>query len=128
MRRCRNKHSRVMVLECNGCHHQVNLPHSCGHRSCPRCQHHESQQWLERQKAQLLAVDYFMVTFTVPAHLNCWRKPTSPSQAFPTSPPPKTRQAEVHHQGDQQVPAGMGGPGDQRTAAGGILQPQSLRF
>ena len=69
MRRCRNQHSRVMVLECHGCHHQVTLPHSCGHRSCPHCQHHQSQQWLERQKAKLLAVDYFMVTFTVPAQL-----------------------------------------------------------
>jgi hypothetical protein len=69
MRRCRNQHSRVMVLECNGGHHQVSLPHSCGHRSCPHCQHHESQQWLERQKAKLLAVDYFMVTFTVPTQL-----------------------------------------------------------
>jgi hypothetical protein len=69
MRRCRNQHSRVMVLECTGCHNQVSLPHSCGHRSCPHCQHHESQQWLERQKAKLLAVDYFMVTFTVPAQL-----------------------------------------------------------
>jgi hypothetical protein len=58
-----------MVLECTGCHNLVSLPHSCGHRSCPHCQHHESQQWLERQKAKLLAVDYFMVTFTVPAQL-----------------------------------------------------------
>jgi hypothetical protein len=58
-----------MVLECHGCHHQVSLPQSCGHRSCPHCQHHESQQWLERQKAKLLEVDYFMVTFTVPAQL-----------------------------------------------------------
>jgi hypothetical protein len=69
MSRCRNQHSRVMVLECNGCHHQAILPHSCGHRSCPHCQHHESQQWLERQKAKLLAVDYFMVTITVPVQL-----------------------------------------------------------
>jgi hypothetical protein len=68
-RRCRNQHSRVMVLECNGCQHRVSLPHSCGHRSCPHCQHHESQQWLERQKAKLLPVDYFMVTITVPAQL-----------------------------------------------------------
>ena len=69
MRRCRNQHSRVMILECNGCHHQASLPHSCGHRSCPHCQQHESQQWLERQKAKLLPVDYFMLTFTVPAQL-----------------------------------------------------------
>ena len=51
--------------------------------------------------------------------------------AFPgisNIPPPGTRQAEVHRQGDQQVRAGMGGPRDQRTAGGGILQPQSFRF
>jgi hypothetical protein len=58
-----------MVLECHGCHHQVSLPQSCGHRSCPHCQHHESQEWLERQKARQLEVDYIMVTFTVPAQL-----------------------------------------------------------
>jgi hypothetical protein len=69
MRCCRNQHSRVMVLQCNSCTHQLRLPHSCGHRSCPHCQQHESQQWLERQKAKLLPVDYFMITFTVPAQL-----------------------------------------------------------
>jgi hypothetical protein len=68
-RRCRNQQSRVMVLKCGDCHNQALLPHSCGHRSCPRCQHHESQRWLERQKAKLLEVDYFMITFTVPAQL-----------------------------------------------------------
>lgn len=68
-RRCRNQHSRVMVLECGNCQNQALLPHSCGHRSCPHCQHHESHQWLERQKAKLLEVDYFMITFTVPAQL-----------------------------------------------------------
>jgi len=69
MRRCRNQHSRLMILECNSCHHQASLPHSCGHRSCPHCQQHESQQWLQRQKAKLLPVNYFMLTFTVPAQL-----------------------------------------------------------
>ena len=67
--RCRNQRSRVMILECQICQHQAVLPHSCGHRSCPHCQQHESQQWLERQKAKLLPVDYFMLTFTVPAQL-----------------------------------------------------------
>ena len=68
-RRCRNQQSRVMVLKCGDCLNQALLPHSCGHRSCPRCQHHESQRWIERQKAKLLEVDYFMITFTVPAQL-----------------------------------------------------------
>ena len=66
MRSCRNQYSPVMLLECKDCHHRINLPHSCGHRSCPHCQHHESQQWLDRQRAKLLPVDYYLVTFTVP--------------------------------------------------------------
>jgi len=69
MRRCRNQHSRVMILHCNSCHHQSTVPHSCGHRSCPHCQQHDCQQWLERQKAELLLIDYYMVTFTMPAQL-----------------------------------------------------------
>jgi hypothetical protein len=69
MRRCRNQHSKVMVMECHGCHHQVAMPHSCGHRSCPHCQQHECQQWLDRQKGKLLKASYFMVTFTIPAQL-----------------------------------------------------------
>jgi hypothetical protein len=43
------------------------VPHSCGHRLCPHCQHHESQQWLERQRQTLVPGQYFLVTFTVPA-------------------------------------------------------------
>ena len=35
MRRCRNQHSKVMLMECHDCQHQTALPHSCGHRSCP---------------------------------------------------------------------------------------------
>jgi hypothetical protein len=69
MRSCRNQYSTVMLLECGDCHHTIQLPHSCGHRSCPHCQHHESQQWLERQRAKLLPVEYYLVTFTVPAQL-----------------------------------------------------------
>jgi putative transposase/transposase-like zinc-binding protein len=44
-------------------------PLSCGHRHCPQCQNHEVNQWLDRQKQKLLPVDYFMVTFTLPAQL-----------------------------------------------------------
>jgi hypothetical protein len=67
--RCRNQLSEVMLLECGDCHHTLKLPHSCGHRSCPHCQHHESQQWISRQRAKLLPVEYYLVTFTVPAQL-----------------------------------------------------------
>ena len=69
MRVCRTEHSPVLVVRCAACGQCETLPHSCGHRSCPHCQHHEGQQWLERQRAKLLPVDYFMVTFTLPRQL-----------------------------------------------------------
>jgi hypothetical protein len=69
MRRCRRQGSDQMLLECKPCETTVKIPHSCGHRSCPHCQHHESQQWIERQTTKLLPVLYFMISFTVPAEL-----------------------------------------------------------
>ena len=69
MRTCRTDESPVFVAQCSDCETRVVCPHSCGHRSCPHCQHHDSQRWLERQLQQLLPVEYFMVTFTIPAQL-----------------------------------------------------------
>lgn len=69
LRRCRRQGSDLMVLQCSGCQHSLKIPHSCGHRSCPHCQHQESQRWIERQQAKLLPVEYFLITFTVPAEL-----------------------------------------------------------
>jgi Putative transposase/Transposase zinc-binding domain len=69
MKYCRTEGSLLLLAQCEKCHYQAFYPHSCGHRSCPHCQHHESQQWLERQRAKLLPVDYFMITFTLPAQL-----------------------------------------------------------
>jgi hypothetical protein len=63
---CRTEKSPVMQVQCLDCAAQETIPHSCGHRSCPHCQHHEGQQWLERKRGKLLPVDYFMVTFTLP--------------------------------------------------------------
>jgi cation transport regulator ChaB len=69
MRRCRREGSDHMLLECKPCATRFRVPHSCGHRSCPHCQHRDSQQWISRQTAKLLPVTYFMVTFTLPAQL-----------------------------------------------------------
>ena len=69
MRRCRRQGGDLMVLHCSSCSHRLKVPHSCGHRSCPHCQHHDSQRWIERQLAKLLPVEYFLITFTVPAQL-----------------------------------------------------------
>ncbi len=43
--------------------------HSCGHRNCPQCQNHLATQWLERQRAKLLPISYYLVTFTIPEQL-----------------------------------------------------------
>lgn len=69
MKSCRTAASPLMKAECTECDQPLFVPHSCGHRSCPHCQHHESQQWLERQLKKQVPADYFMVTFTLPAAL-----------------------------------------------------------
>jgi len=76
MKACRNEHSPLMQLRCTECEQQRFMPHSCGHRHCPHCQHYESQQWLERQCQKALPARYFMLTFTIPAQLRplAWRQ------------------------------------------------------
>ncbi|NOR51294.1 MAG: IS91 family transposase [Gammaproteobacteria bacterium] len=69
MKLCRTDNSPMMMTQCLACEDKGMLPHSCGHRSCPHCQHHESQRWLERQQRKLLPVNYFMITFTLPAQM-----------------------------------------------------------
>jgi len=66
---CRTTQSPVMLAQCDGCEKQIFIPHSCGHRNCPHCQHHESQQWLERQLQKQVPAEYFLLTFTLPAEL-----------------------------------------------------------
>ena len=75
MKHCRSRHSPRMLAECPDCEHQALVPHSCGHRNCPHCQQHESQQWLERQLRKQVPAEYFLLTFTLPAELRslAWR-------------------------------------------------------
>ncbi len=75
MRQCRTALSPRMQAQCTACDTQRFIPHSCGHRACPHCQHHESQQWLQRQIEKLVPGDYFLLTFTLPAELRglAWR-------------------------------------------------------
>ncbi len=69
IKQCRSSHSPLMKVSCSDCEQCTYVPHSCGHRSCPHCQNHESQQWIERQCQKQLPVNYFMITFTLPAEL-----------------------------------------------------------
>lgn len=67
MKRCRTQASVKMQVQCSGCAQTRLIPHSCGHRHCPHCQHHEIQQWLERQLRKQVPAEYFLLTFTLPA-------------------------------------------------------------
>ena len=66
---CRTEHYGQLRWRCGECEQTLHLYRSCGHRSCPRCQNQDNEQWLVRQQQKLLPVDYFMVTFTLPAEL-----------------------------------------------------------
>ncbi|MGP1682321.1 MAG: IS91 family transposase [Giesbergeria sp.] len=70
-KRCRTQLAARMVAQCDNTHCQAQrvMPHSCGHRLCPHCQHFESQRWIERQTRQLVDGPYFLITFTLPAQL-----------------------------------------------------------
>lgn len=75
MKVCRTSLAPKMLARCTACDERHLVPHSCGHRHCPHCQHHESQQWLERQLKRRVPAHYFLLTFTVPAEFRdlAWR-------------------------------------------------------
>ena len=69
MKNCRSSLGPGMLAQCGDCGEQRVVPHSCGHRNCPRCQHFESQRWIARQTQALVPGSYFLITFTLPAEL-----------------------------------------------------------
>jgi len=71
---CRS-HCGEFYARCDACTQLHIVPLSCGHRSCPQCQHHLGEQWRQRQQQKLLPVTYFMMTFTLPYELRdtAWR-------------------------------------------------------
>jgi len=77
MKECRKHHSPYMIAQCTNeqCQQHSYVPHSCGHRSCPHCQNHESQQWIENQLDKQLPAQYYLITFTLPKQLRdlAWR-------------------------------------------------------
>ncbi|MEN7973894.1 MAG: transposase [Verrucomicrobiota bacterium] len=57
------------LFGCDGCGGVHQADSSCGNRHCPTCQAGKSDEWLKKQEAKALPVNYFMVTFTVPQEL-----------------------------------------------------------
>jgi len=66
---CRTAALGGQVWRCEACSSEVFSYHSCNNRSCPKCHTAQTQEWLERRQAEMLAVPYFHITVTVPAEL-----------------------------------------------------------
>ena len=67
--RCRTGELGNLRYQCQRCHNRHWVGRSCGNRHCPNCQNDKTQAWLAKRMAQLLPVQYFLVTFTVPGSL-----------------------------------------------------------
>lgn len=74
---CRTIESGQVAVSCPSCSHIEWKPLSCGNRNCPKCQNHNTSQWIDRQINKLLPVPYFMITFTLPFQFRAlaWRLP-----------------------------------------------------
>jgi hypothetical protein len=66
---CRTETLGGHVSQCTACGELEYSYHSCKNRHCPKCQNDAATQWLETQRALLLPVPYFLVTFTLPEEL-----------------------------------------------------------
>ena len=66
---CRTAALGGQVYHCAACDETWYSYHSCRNRHCPKCQQDAAQTWLAEQRALLLPVPYFLVTFTLPAPL-----------------------------------------------------------
>ena len=66
---CRSAMAPQLLATCSACDETRLIPHSCGHRSCPHCQHFEGEIWLERQRRLRVPAEYFLLTFTLPREL-----------------------------------------------------------
>jgi hypothetical protein len=64
---CRTAAFGGHVARCEKCSNTQIAYNSCRNRHCPKCQGAAAKQWLAERQAELLAVPYFHVVFTLPA-------------------------------------------------------------
>jgi hypothetical protein len=57
----------VARCENGACGHTAIAYNSCRNRHCPKCQGAAARDWMEARQAELLAVPYFHVVFTLPS-------------------------------------------------------------
>jgi Putative transposase/Transposase zinc-binding domain len=67
--RCRTAALGGHVARCENeaCGHTTIAYNSCRNRHCPKCQGAAAREWLAEREAELLAVGYFHLVFTLPA-------------------------------------------------------------
>jgi len=66
---CRTEALGGQVYFCEHCQDKHYSYHSCQNRHCPTCGNDQATEWLAKQRELLLLVNYFMVTFALPAEL-----------------------------------------------------------
>jgi hypothetical protein len=66
---CRTPALGGHLWHCPECGQDLYVYHGCHNRACPACHTAQTQQWLSRRQAELLACPYFHVTTTVPEGL-----------------------------------------------------------
>src|ERR1700704_4047595 len=57
----------VARCENEACGYTTIAYNSCRNRHCPKCQGAQAREWMEAREAELLAVPYFHIVFTLPA-------------------------------------------------------------
>lgn len=67
---CRSSALGGHVDICSSCGHQTISYNSCRDRHCPKCQAAARAAWLRARQAELLAVPYFHIVFTLPEALS----------------------------------------------------------
>lgn len=66
---CRCKDNGGTTYYCKECKRYVYSYHSCGNRSCNKCQTELADIWFEKNRERMLDVNHFFVTFTLPQEL-----------------------------------------------------------
>src|SRR4030088_136162 len=69
--RCRTAALGGHVARCENeaCGYTKIAYNSCGNRHCPKCQGAQAREWMEAREAELLAVPYFHIVFTLPRRI-----------------------------------------------------------
>jgi len=66
---CRTAAQGAHVDRCDECGFEQISYNSCRNRHCPKCQTFAKEEWIDRQKQNLIDRRYFHVVFTIPAEL-----------------------------------------------------------